>query len=310
VKSKELVNKIFAMADVSLNGDRDWDMQVHDARTYSAILNQGSLGLGESYMSDWWDCQQLDVMIAKLLAAKVEGQIKTNIGLAWHMLKHRLFNQQTKSKAWKVGKVHYDIGNDLYSKMLDPSMSYSCGYWLKADNLDQAQQAKLELICQKLQLKPGMRLLDIGCGWGGMAQYAAQNYGVTVVGITISQEQQKLAQQRCQGLDIEIRLQDYRDLAEPFDRIVSIGMFEHVGYKNYPDFMRVVHRCLADEGLFLLHTIGSNSPGFTTEPWIEKYIFPNGMLPSVSQISDAFDGLFVLEDWHNFGADYDKTLMA
>ncbi|HDI5890871.1 TPA: cyclopropane fatty acyl phospholipid synthase, partial [Escherichia coli] len=198
----------------------------------------------------------------------------------------------------------------LFSRMLDPFMQYSCAYWKDADNLESAQQAKLKMICEKLQLKPGMRVLDIGCGWGGLAHYMASNYDVSVVGVTISAEQQKMAQERCEGLDVAILLQDYRDLNDQFDRIVSVGMFEHVGPKNYDTYFAVVDRNLKPEGIFLLHTIGSKKTDLNVDPWINKYIFPNGCLPSVRQIAQSSEPHFVMEDWHNFGADYDTTLMA
>ncbi|CZU44228.1 cyclopropane-fatty-acyl-phospholipid synthase [Enterobacter hormaechei] len=189
-------------------------------------------------------------------------------------------------------------------------MQYSCGYWKKATTLEEAQQDKLQLICDKLQLQPGMRVLDIGCGWGGLAWFMAKNYGVSVVGVTISAEQQKMAQERCLGLDVDIRLQDYRDLNEQFDRIVSVGMFEHVGPKNYKTYFEVADRNLKPDGIFLLHTIGSKRTDNNVDPWINKYIFPNGCLPSVRHIANASEPHFIVEDWHNFGADYDTTLMA
>jgi cyclopropane-fatty-acyl-phospholipid synthase len=209
-----------------------------------------------------------------------------------------------------VGKEHYDLGNDLFSLMLDPYMQYSCGYWKEATTLEQAQEAKLKMICDKLQLKPGLRLLDIGCGWGGLSEYAAKYYGVSVVGVTISAEQQKMAQERCKDLDVTILLKDYRDLNDQFDRIVSVGMFEHVGPKNYQTYFDVVKRNIKPDGLFLLHTIGSNKSDLSVDPWIDKYIFPNGCLPSIKQIAQTTELLFVMEDWHNIGADYDRTLMA
>ena len=131
-----------------------------------------------------------------------------------------------------------------------------------------------------------------------------------MVGVTISAEQQKMAQERCAGLDVEILLQDYRDLHQQFDRIVSVGMFEHVGPKNYRTYFEVVERNLKPDGIFLLHTIGSNETDMNVDPWINKYIFPNGCLPSVKHIAQASEGRFVMEDWHNIGADYDRTLMA
>jgi cyclopropane-fatty-acyl-phospholipid synthase len=169
---------------------------------------------------------------------------------------------------------------------------------------------KLDLICRKLQLRPGEKLLEIGCGWGGLARHAAQHYGVEVVGITVSREQQSLARERCAGLPVDIRLMDYRDLEGKFDKLVSVGMFEHVGPKNYPAYFDAAFRLMEDDGLFLLHTIGIDETSSTTDPWIDKYIFPNGKLPSAAEIAAALDGRFLIEDWHNFGQDYDRTLMA
>jgi cyclopropane-fatty-acyl-phospholipid synthase len=168
----------------------------------------------------------------------------------------------------------------------------------------------LELICQKLQLQPGLRLLDIGCGWGGLAKFAAERYNVEVVGVTISKQQYEYARNICQGLPIKIKLQDYRDINETFDRIVSVGMFEHVGYLNHGAFMQTAHRALQDDGLFLLHSIGANESSTLANEWLSKYIFPNGMIPSIAQIGKAAEKLFVMEDLHNFGAYYDQTLMA
>lgn len=273
-------------------------------------FQQGSLGLGESYMEGWWDCERLDIFFYKILKAKLDKQMPGNLKDILRIVSARLFNLQSRHRSWIVGKEHYDIGNDLFTLMLDPHMQYSCGYWKDAQTLEAAQNAKLKMICEKLQLKPGMRLLDIGCGWGGLAAYAARHYGVSVDGVTISAEQQKLAQQHCKGLNVSILLQDYRDLDKTYDRIVSVGMFEHVGPKNYDTYFSVVDRCLKPKGLFLLHTIGTNETGVNVDPWINKYIFPNGCLPSIRQIASVSESRLIMEDWHNFGSDYDKTLMA
>ena len=157
--------------------------------------------------------------------------------MMWNVLKARLVNLQSTSRAYNIGKKHYDIGNELYKNMLDKRMNYSCGYWKNSKTLDQAQEAKLDLICKKVGLKPGMKILDIGCGWGSFVKFAAEKYKVKAVGITVSKEQAKLARELCKGLPIEIRLQDYRELNEKFDRIISIGMFEHVGPKNYKTYV-------------------------------------------------------------------------
>ncbi|QPT14595.1 cyclopropane fatty acyl phospholipid synthase [Serratia rubidaea] len=305
-----MVEEMLAQAGITINGGQTFDIQVNNPQMFKRVLQEGSLGFGESYMDGWWECERLDMLFSRLLSAGVDERLPKNIADIARIAYARLFNRQSRKRAWQVGKEHYDIGNDLFSRMLDPYMQYSCGYWKEATTLAQAQQDKLRMICEKLQLKPGMTLLDIGCGWGGLAQYAAEHYGVKVFGVTISAEQQKMAQQRCAGLDVEILLQDYRDLHQQFDRIVSVGMFEHVGPKNYDTYFSVAARNLRPDGLFLLHTIGSNQTDLNVDAWIDKYIFPNGCLPSVKHIADASEGRFVMEDWHNIGADYDRTLMA
>lgn len=305
-----IAEEMLSQAGITINGNQPQDIRVKNPEFFHRVLQEGSLGLGESYMDGWWECDRLDIFFQRILAAELDTHLPKHFSDIVRIASARIFNYQTRKRAWIVGKEHYDLGNDLFSRMLDPYMQYSCAYWKDAETLEQAQQAKLRMICEKLQLKPGMKLLDIGCGWGGLAQFAAQEYGVSVQGVTISAEQQKMAQDRCAGLDVKILLQDYRDLDEQFDRIVSVGMFEHVGPKNYRTYFEVVAKNLKPDGLFLLHTIGSNQTDLNVDPWINKYIFPNGCLPSVAHIASKSEDLFVLEDWHNFGCDYDRTLMA
>ena len=305
-----IAHEMLGLAGIEINGSRPFDIQVKNPDFFKRVLQQGSLGLGESYMDGWWECERLDMFFQRVVSAGLEKKLPHHLKDTLRIAAARLTNLQSKKRAWIVGKEHYDLGNDLFTLMLDPYMQYSCGYWKDATTLEEAQEAKLRMICEKLQLQPGMRLLDIGCGWGGLSAYAAKNYGVSVVGVTISAEQQKLAQARCAGLDVQILLQDYRDLHQQFDRIVSVGMFEHVGPKNYETYFSVAARNLKPDGLFLLHTIGSNQTDLNVDAWIDKYIFPNGCLPSVRHIAEASEGRFVMEDWHNFGADYDRTLMA
>lgn len=309
MRNQAYIEQLLAQADIQVNGQRAWDMQVHNPSVFNAVLARGNLGLGESYMDGAWDCLQLDGFFYRLLQAQLDQSIAP-LPLLWHHLKARLFNLQSLQRAWQVGQQHYDLGNDLYRAMLDERMVYTCGYWHHADNLDDAQRDKLELVCRKLELKPGMRVLDIGCGWGSFMHYAATHYGVRCVGVTVSQAQVELGQQTCTGLPIEFRLQDYRTLNERFDAVVSLGMFEHVGQKNYANFMRVVANCLEDNGLFLLHTIGRNRDTRGTDAWIHRYIFPNGELPCLAHIDRASRAHFCCEDIHSFGADYDPTLMA
>lgn len=307
---KKVLQDQLANSGVTVNGPNPWDIQVHNDQFYSRLSLQGSLGLGESYMDGWWDCDRIDEMITRIIHGKLNHNIKVSFSLLMSVLKNTLFNLQSMHRSFIVGRKHYDLGNTLFEKMLGKRMAYSCGYWKNASNLDEAQENKLELICRKLYLKPGMKILDIGCGWGSFAKYAAEKYQAQVTGITISKEQLELAKERCKGLTIELRLQDYRDLQEKFDHIVSVGQMEHVGYKNYRSYMEIARNNLSDDGLFLLHTIGSSTSEIMGDAWLEKYIFPNGMLPSIKQIGQSIEQLFVMEDWHNFGADYDKTLLA
>jgi cyclopropane-fatty-acyl-phospholipid synthase len=303
-------SELLQTAGITINGNQPWDIQIHNKNIYNRVLENGPLGLGESYMDGWWDCAALDQFFYRILNANLEKQIKQNKWFLFKLIFSKLINLQTKKRALEVGKKHYDLGNLLFTNMLDKKMNYTCGYWKNAADLDAAQIAKLDLVCRKLMLKPGMRLLDVGCGWGAMAKFAAENYGVTVVGVTISKQQLNYARQNCAGLPVEIRFQDYRDVQEKFDRIVSLGMFEHVGSLNYRAYLEMIHRSLAHDGLFLLHTIGSNITYFRTNAWTHKYIFPNGVLPSITQVGKNCENLFVMEDWHNFGMDYDKTLLA
>lgn len=308
---KALVKEIFSDAGIEINGSNPWDITVHNEEFYSIVVGQGSLGLGETYMQGMWDCPAIDQFIYRLLTAGVEKQRK-NVSMTevWCYVKAKIFNLQNKSKSLQVIDQHYNLGNDLYEKMLGPTMAYSCGYWKNQTTLDGAQNAKFDLICRKLKLEKGMHILDIGCGFGGFAKYAAEHYGVSVVGITLSENQAEYARKINKGLPVEIYVKDYRELNDTFDRVVSIGMFEHVGPKNYREFMEIVNRSLKSGGLFLLHTIGGNKTHSSGDPWIEKYIFPGGVLPSIAGIGRASEGLFVMEDWHNFGLDYNKTLLA
>jgi cyclopropane-fatty-acyl-phospholipid synthase len=303
------VAHLLGTAGIELDGARPWDIRVHDPRLHARVLASGSLGLGEAYMDGWWDSDDLDGFFFRLLDARLDEQ-RIGWADAWLAFKAALFNLQSRRRAFQVGRRHYDLGNDLYEAMLGRRLVYSCGYWPAAADLDSAQEAKLDLVCRKLGLAPGMRVLDVGCGWGEMLKFAAERHGVSGVGVTVSQAQAEFARTRCAGLPVEVRLCDYRDVHERFDRILSLGMFEHVGVRNYRTYFEVMHRCLAPDGLFLLHSIGGERSTGHTDPWIARYIFPNSMLPSAAQVARAVEGLFVVEDWHNFGADYDRTLQA
>ncbi|ADD68567.1 Cyclopropane-fatty-acyl-phospholipid synthase [Denitrovibrio acetiphilus DSM 12809] len=305
---KTKIEHALSTADIKTKGDRPWDITIHNDNLFSRVMADGSLGLGEAYIEKWWDCDKLDEFFYRILSVELETQFKSWTDYKEY-LRSKLFNLQNRSRAFQIGQKHYDIGNELYKNMLDERLIYSCGYWSHANNLKEAQESKLDLVCRKLQLKPGMRILDIGCGWGGADKFAAENYGVEVVGITVSKEQVELGKCICSGLPVNLELKDYRDISEKFDRIFSIGMFEHVGRKNYKEYFEVAKRCLKDDEIFLLHTIGRNTTSKGSDPWISKYIFPNSMLPSAKDIAEFSEGQFVIEDWHNFGQYYDTTLM-
>jgi cyclopropane-fatty-acyl-phospholipid synthase len=304
------ITAILDAAGITINGPQPWDIQVADPRWYARVWRDKSLGLGDSYMDGWWDCRQLDAMICRLLRVGSDRKIRGTLRLLCHALPAALLNLQSRARAWIIARRHYDLGNDLFLAFLDPYNQYSCGYFAGTDDLAEAQINKLALICGKLELTATDHLLDIGCGWGGLARYAAERFGCTVTGNNISAAQLAYARESCRDLPVHFVDGDYRALAGRFDKIVSVGMFEHVGWRNYRTFMRVVRRCLGDDGIFLLHTIGGNLSRHGCDPWINRHIFPNSMLPSLAQISRAAEGLFVVEDVHNLGPHYDRTLMA
>jgi cyclopropane-fatty-acyl-phospholipid synthase len=308
--AKERITRILNDAGIAVHGVNSWDIQIHDERFYSRVLLKWSLGFGESYMDGWWDTLALDQLIYKLYKSKTDIK-NNNLPGKIEMCKARIINQQSKTRAQKVADAHYDLGNDMYYKMLGKTMQYTCAYWKQNRTLDEAQENKLNLICKKLDLQKGERVLELGCGWGGFAKFAAEKYGVHVDAYNISKEQVEYARNWTKGLPVTVHLADYRDVrGGKYDKVAAIGLCEHVGYKNYPTLMEVAHRSLKDHGLFLLHSIANNFTTTHCDPWFNKYIFPNGMLPSVKQLGEAMEGLFVLEDWHNFGPDYDRTLMA
>lgn len=310
ISSKKTVEEIFSLADIKVGGDRSWDIKVSNEKFYNRILSEGSLGLGESYMDGWWEAKNLDQFFFKLLRADLDEKAPKTFGIILNVLQAKILNLQSKARSKKSVESHYDIGNDLYEKMLGPTMAYTCGYWEGANNLDEAQEAKFEMLCRKMRLKEGMKILDIGCGWGTLLKYAVEKYKVSAVGITLSEEQAGFAREVCKGLPVEIRIQDYRDTNEKFDAIVSVEMLEHVGHKNYRDYMKTVERCLTDDGIFALQVIGNNESTVSTDPWLHKYIFPNSHLPSIKQLGESMENLLVVEDWENIGLNYHKTLMA
>ncbi|MHB8907910.1 MAG: cyclopropane fatty acyl phospholipid synthase [Syntrophales bacterium] len=306
---RKMVEQLLSEAGVRINGTEPWDIQVHDERFFARALKDKNLGLGESYMAGWWDCERIDELIFRLLKENLDQKVKGNFRALLFCLSAELFNHQSPSRAGIIARRHYDLGNDLFFSFLDPYNQYSCAYFQETEDLAEAQKKKLELICRKIHLRQGDHVLDIGCGWGGFARYAADHYGCTVTAVNISEEQIRYARESCKSLPVQILGADYRQIQGSFDKIVSVGMFEHVGQKNYRTFMKVAHRCLKEGGIFLLHTIGSNASRINGDPWVNRYIFPNGMLPSIAQIGKAAENLLVIEDIHNLGPHYEKTLL-
>lgn len=308
--AEKLVRSLLEKAGVQLGGSAPHDIRVHDSRTYGRWVREGTMGMGESYMDGWWDSPALDQTIAAMLLA----DLRAHIARDWRMLalfaKCRLLNLQDLRRARKTSARVYDVGADVYEAMLDERMLYTCGYWRDAEDLASAQTAKLELVCRKIGLRAGMRVLDLGCGWGGFAEFAAREYGAHVTGVALSRPQIELARRRCEGLPVDLRVQDYREVRGTYDAVVSMGLMEHVGAKNYRRYMEIVRRCLDPDGIAVLHTIAGNKSRDLIDPWVDRYIFPNALLPSIRQIGGAMEGLLVLEDVHNFGPDYDRTLMA
>jgi cyclopropane-fatty-acyl-phospholipid synthase len=309
-KTQATVEQLLAAANITINGSKPYDIKVHDERFYKKALTQRELGIGEAYMDGWWSSKQLDETVARLLSVDIREKLPITPVLVKSVVVGAVANRQKLGQAHKNASAHYNIGNDLYEKMLDKRMLYTCAFWEKAKTLDEAQEAKIDRVCQKLHLKPGMTLLDLGCGWGGFAEYAARKYGVKVTGVNVASEQVKVARQRTKDLPVEILLKDYREVTGKYDRVVSIGIMEHVGPKNYRTFLAKCNDLLKDEGLMFHHTIGNTRSTKAVDPWTDKYIFPGGVIPSLAQIAKATERLLVIEDLENFGPDYDKTLMA
>ncbi len=308
--AESIIRELFELAGITIGGSAEGDIRVHDQRFYERVLRDASVGFGEAYMDEWWETDALDVTIDKIMRANLKKKITGSWRMRALTVKALLLNLQAKTRSGASVEAHYDIGNDLYTRMLDARMVYTCGYWKNAKNLTEAQEAKLDLVCRKAGLRPGMRVLDMGCGWGGLASWAAEKYGCTVLGVTLSKDQVSLGNQLWKHLPVELRLCDYRDVRGTFDRVLSVGMMEHVGPKNHRDMMLAIDRCLKPDGVAVVHTIANNRSLRHGTPFIEKYIFPNAVAPSLEQIGRAIAGTFVLEDLHNIGPDYDPTLMA
>lgn len=310
---RRIVTSTLDRAGIVIDGDRPWDIQVIRGRFFRRAA-RGNLGLGEAYVDNDWDVESLDALFRRVIIAGLGHSNIARLNNLLRRVRARIANLQSRRRATAVIESHYDLDHRMYEQFLGPWNQYTCCFFVDTDDLEQAEVRKLELICDKLEIESTDRVLDIGCGWGGFAKYAASTRGCHVTGVSLSQEQVAYAREYTSGLPVEIMLSDYRDLAQridpPFDKILICGMIEHVGYKNYRSIMRVVHRLLKDDGLFLLHTIGNSENTTLADPWIEKYIFRNSMIPSMMQIVQSLTGKFVVHDWENYGHYYSKTLSA
>lgn len=310
---KCIVVDLLSRAGVGVDGRQPWDLRVLDDRFYGRVAAQASLGFGDSYVDGWWECPRIDELIHRLLSHDLEAELGTDLGVRLQLLKAKLWNLQAPSRSPAVA-AHYDLGNEFFERVLGKTVMYSCAYWRRAGDLDAAQLAKIELVANKLDVVAGDHVVDLGCGWGALAEHLATTRGCRVTAVTISPAQASYVRRRCAGLPVDVIEADYRDprvvAAGPYDKIACVGMMEHVGRKNYRSFLALCARLVKRDGLCLVHTIGTSVTTDVTDPWIERRIFPGSVLPSVVDVARAAEGQLTLEDWHSLGADYDRTLLA
>ena len=305
------VQDFLQQADIRVDGSRPWDIKICHPDFFKCIMQQGLLGLGESYMDGWWECERVDILIYKFLTGRLDEYLPIHLHNILNLFSAKLLSLKPDHVSLTSGNKEHEIGYDIFAVMLDNYMQYSCGLWREGTSLDEAQTAKLQMICEKLQLSPGMRILDLGCGWGGTAEYMARHYGVYVEGITDSTEQQKVAQARCRDLDVTIMLGDFHDcIDDQFDRIISLGTLQNIELRNYQAFFKRIANSLNPDGRCLLQSIGKDQFVNHVGLWINKYIFPRGCLPSEEQIVRSTQPYLHIEDWINLGGDYDKTFMS
>lgn len=307
---KDRIVGLLKDAGITVNGSNPWDIQIRSEETWTRLFAQGTLGLGEAYMDGLWDVGDMAEFFNKVLVGRIGDKLRVTPNLLWQIVQAKFLNMQSIERSRRVAKMHYSE-TDAYRASLDKRMTGSCGYWPEGvTNVDQAQEAKLDLVCRKIGLRPGQLVWDIGCGWGAFMGFAAEKYGARCVGVTVSPDQAAYGRERYKDLPIEFRVQDYREFEGKTDHVVSMGMFEHVGHKNYRTYFEKARSIVKDDGLFMMHSVASQWSTDTIEPWLEKYIFPGGVIPSMAQIGKAIDGLWSVVDVHNIGPHYDKTLVA
>ena len=285
---------------------------------FNKLLDRGELGLAESYMDGDWESNDLGNLLKKLmfyqdiLESKAKYQTINFLYLKIFSTYESFFNTNTLIKSPENIQKHYDVGNDLYNKMLGTTMQYTCAYFNKDDmTLDEAQESKMDLIAKKLDLKEGMDVIDIGCGFGSMANYLAKKYKVKVTGVTLSPEQKNFSDEYFGNENVSIEVKDYRLVRGKFDRVYSVGMFEHIGSKNYKEYFDKCYDLLKDDGIMFCHTMGISRPNYhQNEYFASKYIFPEGELPDMLNLTEGYSEKWRLEDFQNIGISYSKTFDA
>lgn len=266
-------------------------LRIHDDRFFSRVLSQGNLGMGEAYVDGDFTVEdgELHEFLTLLLRNRIDRKVRGDPRTALKVLRVQLGNKLSGAQ-WRYVQRHYDLGDELFESFLDETMTYSCGYALTPeDSLEELQRNKLDRICRKLELKPGEQLLDIGCGFGGLLIHAAKHYGVTGVGITNSERHaergnENIARAGLAGR-IRVELRDHSTIDGRFDKIVSVGMLEHLPRKEYRRYFSLISRALAPRGLGLVHAIGTSAPVNTHDPFIQKYIFPGSGQVKLSEVA-------------------------
>lgn len=311
---KQVKEIISNTTKITINQKSSLNISVANSDFYRKVINKGELGLAESFMDGDWTTDNLYGVLLELQKNrdKISKHIKSNMfQILLFKIYYCIFRTNTRDTVKNNVSHHYDIGNDLYRKQLGRTMQYTCAYYHKSKmTLNQAQDAKMKLIAKKLDLQPGMSVLDIGCGFGALAYYLVKRYSVKVLGVTLSEEQIKYANKYYKHPNLTIKYKDYRDVTGKFDRVYSIGMFEQVGKDNYSVYFDKCYELLKTNGIMLLHTISKNYRENPRYNFITQYIFPEGELPHISDLSGKFlDNKWHLEDLHNFGQSYNKTLL-
>lgn len=277
------------------SGQPHAQLRLRNDRALERILGDPEFMLGETYMNGDWDTVDGNLIgLLEVLMLNFPEQRREHRNRLAHSLKKLIARGNRIAHSYRNVAHHYDLDEWLFRRFLDEDMQYSCAYFYEPNiSLEEAQRAKCRHIMNKLRLQPGQRVLDIGCGWGGLALYLAEHAGVEVTGLTLSREQLRVAESRARAHSMEkqitFMLQDYREHHGSYDHIVSVGMFEHVGVRHYRDYFSQICRLLAGDGIALIHTIGRHGPPGATNPWIEKYIFPGGYNPALSEMVAAIE---------------------